>query len=114
MDDTSTYPTDISTLHLMLREQQQLIESCKANKVNPLTYLTHVLSNARSRAVVLPTPDEFGTLGTAPVGECALKQSAVRSHVKQDADFLSDSKFDVEMGRTHSIMPIGSSLSRQP
>ncbi len=31
MDRTSTYPTDIATLHLMLREQQQLIESLKAN-----------------------------------------------------------------------------------
>ncbi len=32
MDQTSTYPTDIATLHLMLREQQQqLIESLKAN-----------------------------------------------------------------------------------
>ena len=48
-----------------------LVESCKASKVNPLTYLTHVLSNARNRAAVLPTPDEFATLGTAPVGECA-------------------------------------------
>ena len=31
-----------------------LIESCKANKANPLTYLTYVLSSARSKAVVLP------------------------------------------------------------
>ncbi|MBW4053574.1 MAG: hypothetical protein HIU85_19355 [Proteobacteria bacterium] len=31
MDRTSTYPTDIATLHLMLREQQQLIESLKAS-----------------------------------------------------------------------------------
>jgi transposase len=49
-----------------------LVESCKANKVNPLTYLTYVLSNARNRAVVLPTPDEFAALSTAPAGECAL------------------------------------------
>ena len=31
MDLTSTLPTDVQTLHLMLREQQQLIESLKAN-----------------------------------------------------------------------------------
>jgi hypothetical protein len=31
VDWTSTYPTDIATLHLMLREQQQLIESLRAN-----------------------------------------------------------------------------------
>jgi hypothetical protein len=24
------------------------VESCKANKVNPLTYLTHVLANAQN------------------------------------------------------------------
>lgn len=49
-----------------------LVESCKANKVNPLTYLTYVLSNARNRAVMLPTPDEFATLSTAPAGRCVL------------------------------------------
>ena len=31
MDNASTLPTDVATLHLMLREQQQLIESLKAN-----------------------------------------------------------------------------------
>ena len=31
MDNTATLPTDVPTLHLMLREQQQLIESLKAN-----------------------------------------------------------------------------------
>lgn len=31
MDNTATLPTDVQTLHLMLREQQQLIESLKAN-----------------------------------------------------------------------------------
>ena len=31
MDSAATLPTDIPTLHLMLREQQQLIESLKAN-----------------------------------------------------------------------------------
>ena len=49
-----------------------LVESCEANKVNPLTYLTYVLSNARRKAVMLPTPDEFATLGTAPAGRYAL------------------------------------------
>jgi transposase len=36
-----------------------LVESCKANKVNPLTYLTYVLSHVRDRRVTLLTPDEF-------------------------------------------------------
>ena len=31
MDNATTLPTDVQTLHLMLREQQQLIESLKAN-----------------------------------------------------------------------------------
>jgi hypothetical protein len=35
-----------------------LVESCKANKVNPLTYLTYVLSNVRNKQVTLLTPDE--------------------------------------------------------
>ncbi len=48
------------------------VESCKANKINPLTYLTYILSNARNKAVVLPTPDEFATRSTAPVGGCTL------------------------------------------
>lgn len=49
-----------------------LVESCKANKVNPLTYLTYILSNARNKAVVLPTPDDFADRSTAPAGGCAL------------------------------------------
>ena len=36
-----------------------LVESCKANKVNPLTYLTYVLSHVRDRRITLLTPDEF-------------------------------------------------------
>jgi hypothetical protein len=36
-----------------------LVESCKANKVNPLTYLTYVLSNVRNKQVTLLTPDEY-------------------------------------------------------
>lgn len=49
-----------------------LVESCKANKVNPLTYLTCLLSHARNRSAVLPTPDEFADLSAAPAGGCAL------------------------------------------
>ena len=49
-----------------------LVESCKANSVNPLTYLTYIFSNARNRAVQLPTPDEFSELSAAPAGGCAL------------------------------------------
>lgn len=36
-----------------------IVQSCKVNHVNPLTYLTYVLKNVRNRAVTLPTPDDF-------------------------------------------------------
>ena len=49
-----------------------LVESCKANSVNPLTYLTYILSNARNKAVRLPTPDEFAASSTVPAGGYAL------------------------------------------
>jgi IS66 C-terminal element len=49
-----------------------LVESCKANQVNPLTYLTYILSNAQNKSITLPTPDEFAHLSTAPAGGCAL------------------------------------------
>ena len=49
-----------------------LVESCKANKVNPLTYLTYIVANARNRAVVLPTPDEFADPSATPACGCAL------------------------------------------
>ena len=49
-----------------------LVESCKANSVNPLTYLTYILSNVRDKAMRLPTADEFADLSTAPAGGCAL------------------------------------------
>lgn len=45
-----------------------LVESCRANQVNPLTYLTYVLGNARNKHVVLPTPDEFLACDLAAVG----------------------------------------------
>jgi transposase len=41
-----------------------LIESCKLNGVNPLSYLTYLLENVRNKAVELPMPDEFGRLGS--------------------------------------------------
>jgi hypothetical protein len=34
-----------------------LVQSCEANKVNLLSYLTYVLGNARNRSITLPTPD---------------------------------------------------------
>jgi len=37
-----------------------------------LTYLTYVLTNARSKSVALPTADEFDDLSTAPAGEWTL------------------------------------------
>jgi hypothetical protein len=45
-----------------------LVESCKANKVNPLTYLTYVLANSSNKSIVLPTPDEFTASNIAHVG----------------------------------------------
>jgi len=45
-----------------------LVESCKANQVNPLTYLTYILSNARNKSITLPTPDEFTASNIAHVG----------------------------------------------
>jgi transposase len=36
-----------------------LVESCKVNRVNPLTYLTYVLANVRNLSVTIQTPDEF-------------------------------------------------------
>jgi transposase len=45
-----------------------VVESCKANKVNLLTYLTYVLSNARNRSQTMSTPDEFTASNIAHVG----------------------------------------------
>jgi len=36
-----------------------LMESCKLNKVNPLTYMTYVLSNVRNKQITLKLPHEF-------------------------------------------------------
>jgi hypothetical protein len=33
------------------------VQSCEANKVNLLSYLTYVLGNARNGSIALPTPD---------------------------------------------------------
>lgn len=49
-----------------------LVESCKANRVNPVTYLAHILSYARNKTVRLPPPDEFVELSAAPAGDYAL------------------------------------------
>lgn len=49
-----------------------LVESCNANSVHPLTYLTCILSNTRNKVMQLPTPDEF-----APAGGCALRRSGL-------------------------------------
>jgi hypothetical protein len=45
-----------------------MVESCKANKVNPLTYLTCVLANARNKSIALPRPYEFSASNIAHVG----------------------------------------------
>jgi transposase len=45
-----------------------LVESCKVNRVNPLTYLTYVLANVRNKSMTLQTPDEFTASNIAHVG----------------------------------------------
>lgn len=45
-----------------------LIESCKVNRVNPLTYLTYVLSNVRDKSFTIQTPDEFTVSNITHVG----------------------------------------------
>jgi transposase len=45
-----------------------LIESCKLNKVNPLTYMTYVLSNVRNKAITLLMPHEFHQINIVQVG----------------------------------------------
>ena len=45
-----------------------LVESCKVNKVNPLTYLTYVLGNVRNKQVTLVTPDEFTASNITHIG----------------------------------------------
>jgi len=36
--------------------------------VNPLTYLTYVLGNARNKSITLPAPNEFTASNIAHVG----------------------------------------------
>ena len=45
-----------------------LVESCKVNKVNPLTYLTYVLGNVRNKQVTLVTPDEYTASNITHIG----------------------------------------------
>ena len=45
-----------------------LVESCKVNKVNPLTYMTYLLSHVRDRRVTLLTPDEFCASDLTQIG----------------------------------------------
>ena len=47
-----------------------VVESCKANKIHPLTYLTHILAKARDKALRSLTLDEFATCSTTPAGKC--------------------------------------------
>lgn len=45
-----------------------LVESCKLNKVNPLTYMIYVLKNVRNKHITLVTPDEFTESNMTQVG----------------------------------------------
>lgn len=46
------------------RRSRSLVESCKVNRVNPLTYLTYILSHVRDPRVTLLTPDEYAERNT--------------------------------------------------
>jgi len=45
-----------------------LIESCKLNQVNPLTYMTYLLRNARNKAITLLMPHEFSQNNLTQIG----------------------------------------------
>jgi hypothetical protein len=45
-----------------------LIESCKLNKVNPLNYMTYLLSNVRNKHATLLLPTEFEGSSIAQIG----------------------------------------------
>jgi len=45
-----------------------LIESCKANRVNPLIYLTYVRSHVRDKTSTIQTPDECTVSNIAYIG----------------------------------------------
>ena len=84
------------------------VESCKANSVNPMTYLTCILNNARNKAAQLPIPEGFATLSTAPDGGCAPGLSGVGSRGRQDADCRTESN----IGSTAHVLP--GSISAAP
>jgi hypothetical protein len=44
------------------------MESCKVNKVNPLTYMTYLLGNVRNKKITLLLPDEFTASSIEQVG----------------------------------------------
>ncbi len=45
-----------------------LMESCKVNKVNPLTYMTYLLSHVRNKKITLLLPDEFDGSSVSKIG----------------------------------------------
>ena len=47
-----------------------LVESYKANKINPLPYLTCILSNARNSTAMSPTPQDFAKSTATRAGKC--------------------------------------------
>ena len=52
-----------------------LIESCKLNKVNPLSYMTYLLTNARNKTETLLLPTEFEVSNTALLVERSFAES---------------------------------------
>jgi transposase len=45
-----------------------LIESCQLNKVNPLSYMTYLLSNVRNKNITLSMPHEFNAVNITQIG----------------------------------------------
>jgi transposase len=45
-----------------------LIESCKLNKVNPLSYMTYLLANARNKNKLPLLPTEYECSNIAHIG----------------------------------------------
>jgi len=53
-----------------------LMEGCKLNKVNPLTYMTYLLSHVRNKQIMLKLPHEFNTTATDIVDRMSPEETA--------------------------------------
>ena len=65
-----------------------LIESCKRNKVNPLSYMTYLLTHARNKNERLLLPTEFDGSNIAHIGSPALCQDWMSSYSQAVAEYV--------------------------